>query len=432
MEELRLMNILQIIFDLLAKFIFYYPVVMSIVWMIGGIFFYWRRERNVSKEPPELKRYPLVSVLIPAHNEGWDIEETVLAILNNKYPNLEIIVINDGSTDNTEEILESLAEKHRELRVLHLQENMGKANGLNLAFAISHGEIIVTIDADALLDSRAIEWMVWHFETFPRVGALTGNPRVRNRTSLLAKMQTAEYSSVIGLIKRTQRLLGKVMTVSGVVAAWRRSAIVNAGFWSNEVITDDIDMTWKMETRFWDVRYEPNVICWMLVPETLQGIWRQRKRWAQGGFEVLRRHAGVWCSWRNRRIWPVYLDYVLGAFWAYAFCASIIIWLSSCCFGDYLNLGEMRNPFFEWNGAVVAVICLLQFLVSLLIDRRYDYELGALYFWVIWYPVIYWIFNSLATVAAAPRGLFGSMEKTATWVSPDRGIREKAGKNGKV
>ena len=143
-------------------------------------------------------------------------------------------------------------------------QNMGKAPGLNLALAMSHGEIIVTLDVDSMLDERAIEWAVWHFITFPRVGAVTGNPRVRNRSTLLAKIQTAEYSSVIGLIKRVQRLMGKVMTVSGVVAAWRRSAIIHVGLWNTVAITDDIEMTWKLETYFWDIRYEPNMICWML------------------------------------------------------------------------------------------------------------------------------------------------------------------------
>ena len=189
-----------------------------------------------------------ISVIIPAHNEERDIADAVHSIFANHYKNLEVIVINDASTDNTQQVLESLMDEYPSLKILHMEKNLGKANGLNLAFAMSHGEIIVTLDADSMLDEHAIEWAIWHFNNFPRVGAVTGNPKVRNRTSLLAKIQTAEYASVIGLIKRTQRIIGKVMTVSGVVAAWRRTAIINAGMWSNTAITDDIEMTWKMET----------------------------------------------------------------------------------------------------------------------------------------------------------------------------------------
>lgn len=312
----------------LVSYVFYYPVIMSLVWLFGGICFYVRRERHVSKEPPVLKRHPLVSVLIPAHNEEETIADAVHSIFSNCYDNLEVIVINDASTDGTETVLQELLQEYPHLRLLHLRKNMGKAHGLNLALAMSHGEIIVTLDADSMLDDRAIEWAVWHFITFPRVGAVTGNPRVRNRSTLLAKIQTAEYSSVIGLIKRAQRLMGKVMTVSGVVAAWRRSAIVHVGLWDTVAITDDIEMTWKLETHFWDIRYEPNMICWMLVPESIRGLWRQRKRWAQGGIEVIRRHYHVWTDWRQRRIWPIYVDYILGACWAYAFFLCLFLWLT--------------------------------------------------------------------------------------------------------
>lgn len=412
----------------LADFVFYYPIIMSFIWMIGGICFYWRRERGRDKNPPLLTHKPLVSVFIPAHNEERDIADAVHSIFANHYKNLEVIVINDASTDNTQQVLESLMNEYPSLKILHMEKNLGKANGLNLAFAMSHGEIIVTLDADSMLDEHAIEWAVWHFNNFPRVGAVTGNPKVRNRTSLLAKIQTAEYASVIGLIKRTQRIIGKVMTVSGVVAAWRRTAIINAGMWSNTAITDDIEMTWKMETKFWDIRYEPNMICWMLVPETLKGIWVQRKRWAQGGVEVIRTHIDVWRHYKERRIWPVYLDYFLGIFWAYSFVICGLLWLVRLLF-DFTGssyaamLPDLGNPLISWKGSLISLACLLQFLVSILIDSRYDKSLLKIYFWVIWYPIVYWIFNALSAVVATPVGLKRDMSTTAVWVSPDRGIK---------
>ena len=412
----------------LAEFVFYYPLIMSILWMIGGICFYLRWEKGREETAPKLDRYPLVSVLIPAHNEERDIADAVHSIFANRYRQLEVIVINDASTDGTQEVLEGLTEEYPKLRILKLEKNLGKANGLNLALAMSHGEIILTLDADSMLDEHAIEWAVWHFNNFPRVGAVTGNPRVRNRTSLLAKIQTAEYSSVIGLIKRTQRILGKVMTVSGVVAAWRRTAIINAGLWSNNAITDDIEMTWKMETRFWDVRYEPKMVCWMLVPETLKGIWNQRKRWAQGGVEVMRTHVDVWRSWKERRIWPVYAEYFLGMFWSYSFLFCTMLW-SVMLLMEYMGISyavylpDIGNPLINWKGSVISLVCLIQFAVSIFIDGHYDRTLMKNYFWVVWYPVVYWIFNALAAVSAAPAGLKRDMSTMAVWASPDRGIK---------
>ena len=219
---------------------------------------------------------------------------------------------------------------------------------------MSKGEIVVTVDADCMLDARALHWMAWHFTNFPRVGALTGNPRVRNRTTLLAQIQTAEYARVIGLIKRTQRVLGKVLTVSGVIAAWRRQALLDVGLWSNDMITDDIDMTWKMEKRFWDVRYETKAIGWMLVPETFWGLWRQRCRWAQGGVEVIRRHRNVWSDWRQRRIWPLYIDYVLSIIWAHIFLICMLFWGYGQLSGDWFFIAQLGNPVALWNGSIIA------------------------------------------------------------------------------
>lgn len=411
----------------LMNYVFYYPVIMSMVWMMGGIFFYWRRERGVPITPPVLDAYPLVSVLIPAHNEEQDIEDAVRSIFANDYPRLEVIVINDASTDGTQRVLDRLLGEFSALRIVHLRQNLGKAQGLNLALAMSHGDVLVTLDADSMLDRHAIEWAVWHFVKFPRVGAVTGNPRIRNRSTLLAKIQIAEYSSVIGLIKRTQRLLGKVMTVSGVVAAWRRTAVIHSGLWNPVSVTDDIEMTWRLETHFWDIRYEPNMLCWMLVPETIRGLWRQRLRWAQGGIEVLRLHSNIWHSWKERRSWPIYMDYIFSAFWALAFFFLLFVnglhVLVNFLSGQDVLPQEVFGLFWGWNGMILASVSLLQILVSLLLDSHYDAGLWKIFFWAPWYPLFYWMFNSLASVCSLPKGFLRDLNTNATWSSPDRGLR---------
>ena len=178
-----------------------------------------------------------------------------------------------------------------------------------------------------MLDKEALNWFAWHFVSYPRVGAITGNPRVWNRTSLLGKIQAGEYSSIIGLIKRTQRIVGKILTVSGVIAAYRKSAILNCGLFDSDTVTEDIDITWKLQKQFWDVRYEPRALCRILVPETLKGLWRQRLRWAQGGLQVLIKHAGIWSDIRYRRFWPIYVEYALGVIWALSITTVAVTWL---------------------------------------------------------------------------------------------------------
>lgn len=402
----------------LEEYIFYYPLAMSITWMIGALYFYWRRERRQTVLSC-LPEYPLVSVLIPARNEEAAIRSTVQSVLNSQYPNFEILVMDDASTDGTADILKELEAAHRQVRLLFLDKNMGKPYALRCGTLASQGDILLTIDADACLDPWAMHRLVSHFINGPRVGAVTGNPRVRNRTSLLAKVQVGEYSSIIGMIKRTQRILGKVLTVSGVIAAFRKQAVLDVGLWDTDMITDDINMTWKLEKRFWDIRYEPNALCWILVPETLKGLWKQRVRWAQGGAEVIRRHRDIWRSWKQRRLWPVYLEYVLSMVWSYTYVVFGLVSLINLIYPTgwpevYILPG--------WKGALLAVICLLQFLVGVTLDQKYEKNIPVYLFWVIWYPFAYWLLAALATVYATPKALLGKTGKPAVWVSPDRGL----------
>ncbi len=121
-------------------------------------------------------------------------------LLNLDYPNYDVIAINDGSTDNTGEILDEQVKLHDKLRVIHLATNQGKAMGLNTAALMTDSEFLVCIDGDALLDRNALHWLMTHFIDSPRVGAVTGNPRIRNRSSLLGKIQVGEFSCIIGMI----------------------------------------------------------------------------------------------------------------------------------------------------------------------------------------------------------------------------------------
>lgn len=407
---------------IIALFLFYYPLMMGIIWIAGSVLYYWKKERHSFSEEFEEADYPFISLLIPAFNEEKTIEETVRYASELNYPKYEIIVINDGSKDRTNQILQGLLPIYENLRLVNLLQNKGKANALKQGLLVSKGEFIATIDSDAVLDKDALREIMPHFLTpnnGERVGAVTGNPRIRNRTGLLAKIQLVEYASIIGLIKRTQRILGKVMTVSGVFVVFRKKALLDAGMWDTDLITDDIGVTWKLQRKFWDVRYEPKALCWMLVPETLQGIWKQRLRWTQGGIEVILRHMDIFADWRQRRLYPVYLEQLLSILWA-------IAWFISTCWAviRFVFYNDFVLPTL-WIGNYLSLICLLQFFVALLIERRYEKNILKYLLWAIWYPVIYWHINALLVIAALPRGLKilrTNKEEFATWDSPDRGL----------
>jgi len=409
--------------NLLNYFVFLYPFYMSFVWTIGGLLFLYRREW---KPIPPLKKTPFFSVIIAAYNEEKNIIDTVSNLANMDYPNYEVIVVNDGSTDKTPEILDALLLKYPEwLKVIHLRRNSGKARALNAGILLSRGELIQVIDADCFLDKGTLKAMAWHLTTFPRVGAVTGNPRIINRTSLLGKIQVGEYSSIIGLIKRSQRLLGKVLTVSGVVAAFRKKALYHCDFFDPDTVTEDIDVTWKLQKKFWDIRYEPRALSWILTPETVRGLFRQRVRWAQGGFEILRKHADIWTDWRQRRIWPVYIESVMSILWAFSLGFLIIFWLVVYILYFLDIIGPTpTQPFIppRWTGSILAFTCLIQFAASLFIDSHYEkMSYIKYYFWVIWYPLFYWMISALSVFFA----VFNIVRKRGVsekWESPDRGL----------
>ena len=269
------------IINKLAIYVFWYPLVMSLFWIAGSIIFTKKREQRIELEMNQID-WPMISILIHCYNEEDTIEETIYLMNKIAYPNKEIIAVNDGSKDKTSEILYRLAKQYDNLKIIDCKENCGKANALKLGTFASKAEYLICVDSDAILDPYAAHYLIYHFlHNGERLGAVTGNPRIRNRDTLLAKLQIVEYASIIGAIKRSQRIWGKIMTVSGVVLAFRKKALVDVGLWDHDMITEDISISWKLQERFWDIRYEPRALCWMLVPETIKGIWKQRIRWAQ-------------------------------------------------------------------------------------------------------------------------------------------------------
>lgn len=411
---------------LLGLFVLGYPIVMSAVWMVGGLYSFLRRERHqpgVEQPPPFRGGAPPVSILIPCHNEGENARETVRAALEQLYPGpLEIVAIDDGSTDDTGAVLDELAARHDRVRVVHLETNQGKAVGLRMGALAARAEYLVCVDGDALLDAYAAHWLVWHLTGGPRVGAVTGNPRIRNRSTLLGRLQVGEFSSIIGMIKRAQRTYGRLFTVSGVIVAFRRTALHRIGYWSETIVTEDIDISWRLQMDHWDVRYEPRALCSILMPETLRGLWRQRLRWAKGGAQTAIAHSPGLRAWRRRRMWPVLAEYLISVTWAYAVAAlGLLLGLGAVLPLPAWARVDILHP--SWATVLLATVCMVQFAVSMAIDRRYEPGSGRLYFFMIWYPIAYWLISLTTTLVAVPATIFGRRGRRAVWTSPDRGVR---------
>lgn len=417
MNAVDVLEIIQHHWLYLAALVFFawYPILTSAMWIFTAAIYFIRREREIDEELYHLDRHPPVSFLIPAFNEARHIRRSLEGILEVDYPDFEILVIDDGSTDDTVgEVLPLLADGR--IRMLRKDVNEGKAMALNDAVRTARGEILVVMDADARPEPNLLQALVPHFQ-FPRVGGVTGNPRVVNRSRFLAKLQAIEFTSIISLQRRAQRIWGRILTMSGVIGAFHRDAMIDVGLYSPDMATEDIDLTWKLQLRHWDVRYEPRAVVWMNVPTTLRGLWRQRTRWALGLSQVLRRHGRTALHWRHRRLWPVLIESSASVTWAYTYTWMMLLWIVSYSLG-YPPVGASPIP--NWWGMLIGTVCLTQLLTGAILDRRYDPAIGRHFAIAVFYPIIYWILLAVITTWASPRAWLEKRERGAVRWAPVR------------
>jgi biofilm PGA synthesis N-glycosyltransferase PgaC len=398
------------VYLVLVSFFAWYPIASSAMWIYTAALYYRRRETGLETRLAEfyaMTEHPTVSFLVPAFNEETNIEASIEAILAVDYPDFEVVVVDDCSTDGTRARLQPLADSGR-IRLVRKHANEGKAMALNDAIPLCNGELIMVMDADAMPDPDILKMMVPHFRS-PRVGGVTGNPRVVNRDSFLSKLQAIEFASIISLMRRAQRVWGRIMTMSGVVGIFRRQALVDVGYYSPDMATEDIDLTWRLQLRHWDIRYESRAIMWMRVPQSLSGLWRQRRRWALGLSQVLHRHWRELMQWRHRRFWPVLLEANLSVAWAYTYVFLSIVWTISYALG-YPPVAASPIPNF-W-GMLIATVCILQLIIGVVLDRHYDAKLPRYFVTAVFYPLIYWILMAVITVTTHPLGARVNRQKT--------------------
>ena len=263
---------------------------------IGAAAVYDRVHEKIFGKPAEVASYrPKVAVLIPAYNEEKVIERTVRAALNSNYPNLRVVVIDDGSKDRTLEVARrAFASEAAAGRVLILgKANSGKAEALNYGIEhIGDAELFVGIDADTIIASDAISRLVPHFIN-PIVGAIAGNAKVGNRVNLWTRWQALEYITSQNFERRALDVLGAVSVVPGAIGAWRVSAVREAGGYHTDTVAEDADLTMALLRRGYRVEYEDMALAYTEAPINANGLMRQRFRWSFGILQAVYKHRGV-------------------------------------------------------------------------------------------------------------------------------------------
>lgn len=392
---------------------------MSLFWMVGTIIYIFFSELWLTQKPNKEIGDEGISFLIPCFNEEETIKDTIKNLLALDFPNKQIIVINDGSTDNSAKIIYEL-QKYLDFTFVDLEFNNGKANALNKGIDYAKYDYVMGIDADTLIDDNAPYFMIEHFKKNPKLAAVTGNPRIRNKKSILGKIQTIEYASMVGSIKRTQALTGKINTISGVFTLFRKSAIEKVGKWDIDMITEDIAISWKFHLAGLHIKYEPRALCRMLVPETIPGLWKQRLRWAQGGQEVVLRDLKKGLKSFNLAMYFLIFEQIFSLIWVYSILLLLIFNIINANLLDYYFL-KYKLSLLVLSALILTFLNAVQFTIALIADSKYEKINIFTVVYLSWYSTVYWIVNALVAILAFPKAIRRKKGEFATWTSPDRG-----------
>ena len=264
-------------------------------------------ERDVTAGAPEVEYSP-VSIIIPAFNEGEVITHAIQSLLQLDYPAYEVIVVDDGSTDDTFAIARRSegAASGVEVRVL-TKRNGGKASALNAGIARSKHPFVMCMDADSWVEPGTLKAAMQHFQD-PTIGAVAGNVKVANRENMLTRLQALEYIEGLNMPRRAQGFIAAVNIVPGPVGVFRRDALEEVNGYDTDTFAEDADLTLKMITSGWKIVYEDLAVTWTQAPKRTIDLIQQRYRWTRGILQALKKRKSVY--WHPFPDFPLWLSAV--------------------------------------------------------------------------------------------------------------------------
>ncbi len=292
--------------------------------------------------------FPFVSIIVPVFNEGKVLRASIESLLDIDYNNYEIIIVNDGSTDDTAVVGETLVgyQKGRNGMVkvsLLNKPNGGKSKALNAGIQYSDAQFVLCMDGDSQLTPNTLRMAVRHF-TDPYIGAVAGNVKVQNRKKVMTDLQALEYLEGLNMARSAQGFLQLVNIIPGPIGLFRKTALRDAGFYSSDTFAEDADVTLKILAKGWKIVYEPNAVAYTEAPETIYQLLKQRYRWTRGILQAVRKHKKylynptmnfnnsfvLWSMFYEALIWPamnifVNLYFIIVALF-YGMSSFIFLW----------------------------------------------------------------------------------------------------------
>lgn len=245
-------------------------------------------ERDIQGDRSDVE-LPPVSVIVPAYNEGPVLERAIQSLLRLDYPEYEVLIIDDGSPDDTLATAAALEGVYEGVPVrVFSKPNGGKATALNLGIENSRHPFILCMDADSTVEPQLLRRAIPHFED-PTVGAVAGNVKIENRDRLITRLQALEYIEGLNMPRRAQGFIAAVNIVPGPVGVFRREALTDVGGYDTDTFAEDADLTLKLISSGWKIVYEDQAIAWTQAPERWLDLVQQRYRWTRGILQAIRK-----------------------------------------------------------------------------------------------------------------------------------------------
>ncbi len=263
-------------------------LVLLILRYIGLLWFsYLNHLERDDEEPLDL---PPVTILVPAYNEGAVIQGSIRSLLELDYPRFEILVIDDGSKDDTYVKASAYEGDHGRavVRVI-TKPNGGKARALNTGIAAATSAFVLCMDGDSALHPQTLRRAIRHMQD-PHIGAVAGSVKVVNRTNLLSSLQALEYIEGLNMVRAAQGFFRLVNIIPGPIGLFRKSALNEVGGYDHDTFAEDCDLTLKLLLVGWKIQYEPGSIAYTEAPEKLLDLLKQRYRWTRGILQAIAKH----------------------------------------------------------------------------------------------------------------------------------------------
>jgi peptidoglycan-N-acetylglucosamine deacetylase len=268
--------------------LFFSAIIIGIIRLAFLVYMSRRQVKRYKEIPIDPTFTPFVSVVIAAYNEEKVIKKTVDSILASDYPAFEVLVVDDGSKDGTSAVIREAYLNNPLVRLIS-KGNGGKSSAVNLGFKEAKGEIVVALDADTLIAENAISLLVRHFKN-EQVSAVSGNVKVGNKGNLLTNWQHIEYVTGFNLERRAFAELNCITVVPGAIGAWRKTAVEVAGYFKEDTLAEDTDITLTLLRQGHKIEFEEKAYAYTEVPEDIKSLAKQRYRWTYGTLQCLWKH----------------------------------------------------------------------------------------------------------------------------------------------